>query len=372
MTFYEPEKGGLIGKGEFLSKIAQTSRSDIWELVSSKNKKLLVKLTNPSLYPSIMELIEKNKKSENITEELKKVEVDYVNNKKIPSFSHRPRLWDLGYSSYYGKVYLIMDRFESSIINYPGSPQTFLYDMIAMLKELHLLFYTSNNISSQDVLYNTQEDGSFKLYLVDFKNLTRFNDSIRQDLSLQGNAFLSLKLVTMAASNVPVVPSIFDDIESALYLYCVVSKINFPYFTNQDFETQIIAKTSLDFLPNSIRDVILYFREMDKLNFIPDDNFKLVKSLYEEGIEPIIQQLINLGPLTVTSNLPMAPPKDYKQSPSRIALYEAIRLQIISWGQINSEYVDTFSQKVVNFLLDGEEPEPTVMNQIYDFLQISE
>ena len=368
----EPQKDNSIGKGKFVSRITQTSRSDIWELVDSKNRSFLVKLTDPKLYPSIMELIEKSKKSEDIVNELKKVEIDYFNSKKIPSFSHKPRLWEIGYSSYYKKVYLVMDLFKSSIVNYPESPQSFLIDMISMLKELHLLFYTSNNISSQDVLFNPQEDGSFKLYLVDFKNLTRFGDSIKEDLSIQGNAFFSLKIITMASSGEPIIPSIFDDLESALYLYCVVSKISFPYFTNQDFETQIRSKQSLDFLPESVKNIILYFRELDRLNVIPDDNFGFVKSLYEEGIEPCIQQLINLGPLNSLSSMPsISSLKTQKESPSRLAIYEDIRLQVISWKVINPEYVDTFSQKVVNFLLDGEEPDSTVMNQIYDFLQIS-
>ncbi len=377
-NYNELRAGQSIGNKFLEAQIGATPRSVIWRVNDGKDKlgnpvKAAVKLTDPSLYPSVQQLVDNMKKTgysdsklAMINEEVKLVEVDSNNAKKIQLFDQKPKFAQIGYSVQYNKIYVIMERFDASVSSYPGTPFQFLFDMIRLLEKLHHFYYTSNNISAQDVMFSyVGNTTNTRLYLVDFKNLTYFNEPLMQNLSTQGNTFFSLNIISGG------IPTIYDDIESALYIYCLLNKISFPEFHNYNIEGQIILKRELSYLPELMRKSIFYVRELATIRTPMQISNEYVDYVYSE-INPLIQNIINSGPLPIiTPRIEVIDFKQIKVPPSETALYEKIRSDVIRWQNILPEAIDIFSTKVVEHVLRGEIYDDVTQQQIYRFLEIS-
>jgi len=362
-----PQSGKILVKNYVLQKrIAQTHMSDIWEVTKS-NQNYIAKLISLDFYPDIKEQI--NKKGVNIVEidkSVKKYNQDYIKLSRIPDFKHKPTIYEIGYANQFQCIYLIMDKFDGNMLNYPGNPKQFLIDCFSLLKDFHLNLSTSNNISIQDVMFKKRNVGNqtvFDLFLVDFKNSTPFGEVIDQDLTNQGNTCFSLNVLL----GFP--PTIFDDLESMMYIYAFISKIPIPQFSNHNMRMQIEQKTHLQFLPDVLRNAIFFLREFSKYV----GNKKLEKAdviyFYEKtDLVKLIQGILDTN-LVVNATIVQEDPNKIPQS-ELVFLYK-IKEKVSQWGVIiEHDDKETFSKKVVEFIFRGQIYDPSTMMLIMEFLQI--
>ena len=369
----EPSEGKTIEYKELkLVKIlAKTSRSQRWELENKNSSKGLLrficKFTNLDVYPDLKKLIESGKDIKSINDELKEVEVDYNQSKKIAGFTNKTKFYTIEYSLKYNMIYTISTRYDGNLTTYPDNPLEFLKRFLVILRDLHLRFYTSNNISPNDIMWN-REGQLVDFYLIDYKNLALFGTKPR--IIIDDSTYLSLNIISGG------IPTFYDDLESLFYVYCFLNKIRFPVFN--DMNSHIEAKKELLFLPEIIRNIIFLLRDQDKnllLNYndqLQGDVTALINFIYY-GIEMnMIQQLQNIGPLIAT-NERFKPTIEEERNilPSELALLKNIKEDIVKFNYIPNKEINPFAQKVVEFLLRDQKFNDQENYQILNFLDIT-
>jgi len=370
----EPSEGKTIEYGDIKLKLAKilakTSRSQIWELENINSKRgimrFICKFTNLDVYPDIKKLIESGKNIKLINDKVKNEEVDYNQSKKIAGFANKTKFYAIEYSLTYNMIYTISTRYDGNLTTYPNDPLEFLKRFLVILRNLHLRFYTSNNISPNDIMWNT-EGQIVDFYLIDYKNLALFGT--KPEIIIDDSTYLSLNILTGG------VPTFYDDLESLFYVYCFLNKISFPIF--RDTNSNIEAKKELLFLPEIIRNIIFLLRNQDKFLLInyndqmQGDVTALINYIYD-GIEMnMIQQLQNIGPLIIT-NERFKPSIEEERNilPSELALLKSIKEDIVRLNYIPNEGINSFAQKVVEFLLRDQKFNEQENKQILNFLEI--
>jgi len=403
----QPGPGKLLGKNgfTFVKQITSTIHSEIWEL---KNRydgtPIVAKLTDLSVYPEIEKIINDPKKPpslDTINNLVKSQEIDSVNAKKLISFVNKPTYYEVGYSSQYHKIFSVMNRYNGNMTTYGQDPRYFLLDIINLLYSLHSNFYTFNNISPQDIMYrlDRQENGTekYNLFLVDFKNVTLFGYPLTQNLTEQSNDFFSLNVIKGGT------PTIFDDLESALYVYTFISGykpgIHTPTFNNSDpvsLSNQITLKTELNYYPEIIRQAIFYLRNEAALNTDLNihTNIEFIKYVYN-NFQNVNQGILDFGLLPVpvvqptqinqvnqvnqanSTHLGANVSVERKIPPSETALYVKLRDQVGQLRQQNGSFIippdkmDDFTRKVIEFILRDQHYDTTTETLIIQFLSIS-
>ena len=387
----EPAEGKTIGtRGfTFVKKIAETHRSELWEVFNKVSggaiKYFVAKLTNVDVYPKIENLLNSTKKEtsfEVINKLVLSSEIDFVNSKKIKSFPNKSNFYEAGYSRQYHKIFTIIDKYDGNLTNYYQSPDAFLNDILIVLKNLHSTYYTSNNLSPQDVMFKKNENGHLNLFLIDYKNLTAFGEKINQDLTKEGNEYFSYNIVNGG------IPTLYDDVESALYLYCFVSKVSMPHFSNSDFVSQQAAKKDLTYLPQIIKDAIFYVRNLAVTQqvFALPEFIDYIYNIFDNMKNTILQSgplIVQTAPVNILNSQPIVSTfsvltgEEEKIPPSELQIFITIKNQVSQWknstGQlfVPPEASDDFAKKIVEFVLRNQIYDSVTQNLIYQFLEIA-
>ena len=363
-----PEVGNTIEYNnlKLVKILSKTDRTEVWEMENRKNLRFVCKFIKLEYYPAIQEMVKKNVNIDIINEAIKNSEIDYNNSKKINGFKYKVKNYATKYSPKYNMIYVITNRFDENLNKYTDKSSIFLIRFLEILKELHLNFYTSNNIWPNDIMYNV-DDPDF--YLVDYKNLTFFGQKFT-NLEEQNNDFLSLNIIKGG------VPTIFDDLESLLYVYCFLNKIPFPTFNN--LETQIQLKTELNFLPEIIRQAIFVFRTYENIECLIDysdelqnDFIQYINDTYDYIFNNMITIITeNVSEVNIPIDIKLTDEETKSILPSEAAFLLKIKNDAFNYG-IRQDAIDSFSNHVVNFVLRNQEYDDAINGQILDFLQVT-
>jgi hypothetical protein len=388
-----PSKGERLGSFILEEKINETSRSQIWKMKpktqkSGKILRTVAKLTSIDLYPGSKEVCEKlivKKNLQNLEEYVKTIDIDFVNSKKLnpnretKRFSNVLSFYGIGYISNYDMIYHIVQEMTGDILTYPKDPLHFLENIYTTVRKLHSeTFYTSNNLSVQDVMYLSDKNED-TIYLVDLKNLTAFGESLSfVNLEDQENIYLSYNIVSSMYSGKDIKPRFYDDIESIIYLYAIVCKFTYPNLNNHNLIEQITVKKKLDFLPEVLRDAIFELRELsensEEYTFDNPENLERFSKEYLV-VDDIIRKIFAAGNLVgkIEYEIPVINMEyqDREQSISEKAFTHKIREEVIVWNKINPDAIDNFVHAIVEYVYRGQIFEMSVQRMITEFLELS-
>ena len=239
------------------------------------------------------------------------------------------------------------------------------------MRILHELEFTYNNISPShlfvEFLTGDDNEGKFVIKFIDNKNLTKFGEEINIDVTSEKNKYFSYNLLTEGKHYSP---TVLDDFESAIYLYAkMIGK--YPDFSEVDLETQIEEKKNLNFLPDTLKELIDKISGYDIEGKSLSRIYKHINSYLETyiySVEEIEEEVVIDYEEKEVTKIPIG---ELLLSPGEIALKEKFEDDIrFFYKDFTPEKVLRLASFTTEYVLRGTVYDPNTMEEIKEFLKM--
>lgn len=225
-TIFINAEESVVPNHKLLYKISDRKSRQVWlaGYGYNYNQKRAIKFYHINNFPTLVKLRDEMTKKfvklrkvpnyDNISKMAENVVYDYIVKNLITGFQYMPHIYGIGYNNNKDVIYVIVTYlpYDLNQAVYAGKKQLELITgATTALNELALRGYTYNKVTPRDLMV----DEAGKVYLTDFKNLTKIGETLTTHvpLELQDTTYLSAYLFAESPRPIP-----YDDVESLLFV----------------------------------------------------------------------------------------------------------------------------------------------------------